>query len=233
MAMRRTVSNATYVRQGGERDLTDVVFDSCTFDNCRVRGGTFAGVEFRQARVWSCGLDRVVLRDCTVDGLRMTTGSGRGGKTMPLIVHGVLAHRVTLKGSIGSLIWNPPGSFHDPMPEDEAVRLATAFYDDVDDFALDISEAEFTAFPSLRYGPPGHLVRRDPATQPLIRLEEARRVLELEDAQLGIWATVLSGFVRSGWPESRVLVPALRAPKQQREQHAAAMARLRAVAELT
>ena len=143
-----TISSASYFRESGERNLADVVFDSCTFDNCRVRGGTFTNAEFLNARIWSCGLDQVVLRDCTVDGLRMTLGGDRGGKTMPLILYGVLAHRVTLRGTIGSVIWNGPGSLNHPVSDDDAVRVAKDFYAQVDDFALDIRDAEFTALPS-------------------------------------------------------------------------------------
>lgn len=232
--MARTVSNRSYRLQSGEQSLADAVFDACSFDNCHVRGGTFTDVEFRNSRVWSCGMHDVVLRSCTVDGLRMTIGggSGGGGKTMPLIVHGVLADRLTLKGAIGSVIWNGPGSVLHRVPTDEAARIGREFYSTVDDFALDIREAQFTAVPSLRFGPPGHLVLRDPSTQPLIDLEEARRALARDDARLGLWRTVLAQFVASGWPESRVLVPAVKGPKKQRERVEAALDHLRSVADL-
>lgn len=232
MVVTATMSNASYFRESGERNLADVVFDSCTFDNCRIRGGTFTNVEFLNARIWSCGLDQVALRDCKVDGLRMTLGDRRGGKTMPLIVYGVLAHRVTLSGTIGSLIWNRPGSLTHPVSHDDAVRVAEDFYANVDDFALDIRDAQFTTLPSLRYGPPGHLVLRDPDSQPLIHLEEARRVLATGDAGLGIWRIVLDDFVRMGWPESTILIQGARAPKKQRDKVAAELAYLRTVADL-
>lgn len=233
VGMTRTVSSRRYHRESGERVLSDVVFDSCSFDSCRVRGGTFTGVELRSCRVWSCGLEDVVLRSCTVDGLRMTVEGGAGGRTMPLIVRGVLADRLTLRGVIGSLIWNPPGSPDSPVPDEEAARIGTDFYATVSDFALDIREAQFTAIPSLRFGPPGHLVLRDPGTQPLIELAEARRVLAADGAALGVWRVVLADFVRRGWPDSKVLVPAVKAPRKQREKTAAELDHLRSIAHLS
>jgi hypothetical protein len=220
------LAGAAFRRASGERHLNDVVFEGCSFDNCRVRGGTFSDVRFTDARTWSCGLDDVVLRNCTIDGLRMSLG-GAGGRTMPLIVHGVLADRVTLRGPIGSLIWNRPGSLTHPVPEDEAVRRAEDFYGQVTEFALDVSAAEFSAVPSLRYGPPGHLVVRDPGTQPLVSLAEAQRLVASGDPELGVWRFALREMVRLSWPESIVLVPATRAPKRQRDRDLAALAHVR------
>lgn len=140
---------SAFRRVSGARDLVDVQFEDCSFDNCRVSGGTFTNVRFTKARTWSCGLRQVVLRNCTVDGLQMSLGSA-GGKTSPLIVFGVLADRLTLRGRIGSLIWNPPYRPIGTEAVADGFGEARTFYGSVPDFALDVTEAEFTAVPSLR-----------------------------------------------------------------------------------
>lgn len=215
-----------YRQVRGEHDLQDVTLDACSFDNCRLRGGTWTGVQLRQARAWACSLEDVVLRDCVVDGLRMSLG-GSGGKTSPLRLTGVLAERVVLRGRIGSLIWNPPGSPFAPLPAEDAVRRAREFYAGVEGYALDVTEARFSAVPSLRYGPPGHLVRHDPERQPLVTLAQARELLAEQDPALGVWGYVLGSVLRLGWPDSLVLVPAELAPKAQRERDQRALAHLR------
>jgi hypothetical protein len=149
-------------------------------------------------------------------------GAG-GGKHMPLFLWGVLAERVRLRGKIGGLIWNPPNG------EWRVADIASArqFYEAVDDWALDISEARFSSVPALRYGPPGRLLRRDPETQPLVTRESARQALERLPAATSLWTVVLDEFVRSPWPEEIVLVPALGARKAQREDDQRELERLR------
>jgi hypothetical protein len=76
---------------------------------------------------------------------------------------------VTLRGRIGSLMVQPP-----PFTMDEADRTAfidtvVRYYADVD-WAIDITEAEFTADVNFFFVP-GDLVRRDPQTQFLLRRE--------------------------------------------------------------
>lgn len=215
------VANSEFRLERGERRLADVTFESCSFDNCHIQGGSLTNVHFVNARTWACGVTDAVLRDCTIDGLRMSLGgSSSGGRTMPLFMDGVLAERVTMRGRIGSLIWNPPKS------KGTSIRRARKFYERVSDFALDISAAEFTAIPSLRYGPPGHLVVRDPDTQPLVEMADAQRLLASDDPHLGVWRIVLEDMITLGWPESVVLVPAAKAPKRQRDRDVAALTHL-------
>lgn len=70
-----------------------------------------------------------------------------------LVLWGVLATRVALRGTIGGIVWNPPRAAAD-------LDGARRHYDGVD-WALDIREARFRSVPSFRFGPPGRLVRRD------------------------------------------------------------------------
>jgi hypothetical protein len=147
------------------------------------------------------------------------------GKRCPFFLWGVMAQRVTLRGRIGGLIWNPPGTDREWQPSDFAP--ARRFYDAVDDWALDVSEARFTSVPSLRFGPPGRLVRHDPETQPLVTREGASLALQRLPVAMSVWTVVLDEFVRSPWPDEMVLIPALAARKAQREDDRREMERLR------
>jgi hypothetical protein len=90
---------------------------------------------------------------------------------------GCVFKHVTLKGRIGPLMTIPPN-------EGMEARLRTAFdaaveeyYRDVD-WALDIAEAEFSS--ADLYMVPGHLVRRDPRTQFLLRRDVVEKVERAE-----------------------------------------------------
>lgn len=230
--MARTVTGIDYAGRHGQRWLSDVKFDSCTFSNCSVQGGAFTDVEFRSCRVWACNLYDVELRNCVIDGMRMTVGDGSGGRTSPLIGWGLLADRLILRGTLGGMIWNPPRSELSATPAETAPQIAEAFYAGVEEYALDIRDAEFTTVPSLRFGPPGHLIRRDPTTQPLIQRQEAERVLRLPNVNIGVWRIVLEDLVHAGWPETKVLVPASKGAKTRRDKDLADLNRLREVADL-
>lgn len=198
-------------RLRGPLHLRAARFENCTFDNCAARGGVVRGVEVINATSWSCSLYDVVVEDCLVDGVK--TSYGGGGRTMPFFLWGVLARRLVLKGMIGGFIWNPPQRPPDERHEQGAFDTAADYYAGVDDWALDVREARFRSVPSLHYGPPGHLVRRDEETQPLLSRAQAARALNA-DADLGIWRIVLDDFLRRGWPESVVLIPPAGAPKR-------------------
>ncbi len=230
--MAHTVTGADYTGRHGQRRLSDVEFDSCTFSNCSIQGGALTDVEFTNCRVWACTLHDVELRNCVIDGLRMTVDGGSGGRTFPLMSSGLLADRVILRGTLGSIICNPPRRDQSATRAATAVDVGAAFYAGVEEYALDIRDAKFTTVPSLRFGPPGHLVRRDPTTQPLIQRQEAERVLALPNLSIGVWRIVLEDLVHAGWPESTVLVPASKGAKKRREKDSADLERLREVATL-
>jgi hypothetical protein len=157
---RRTLSDASFEAQHGQLRVRDLRLERCTFDNCAAHGGLAERVDLIDCATWACSLRDVVPGDCSVTNLRTSIESG--GKRTPLFLWGVMTERVTLAGKIGSIIWNPPhGASIDFVP-------AMRFYDAVDDWAVDVSEARFTSVPSLRFGPPGWLVCGDPATQPLV-----------------------------------------------------------------
>ena len=169
-----TIADDTISKRLNGDMIEDTQFERCEFDNCSARSVTLRRVEFVDCRCWACHLYDPIFEDCVVSGLRMTIGSG-GGRTHPLFVWGGVAKHLTLRGRIGSLIWNPPykwlGDKGWNWDRRELDRVARKY--DAIDWALDIREAQFTSIPSLVFGPPGRLIRRDLATQPLVTRERA------------------------------------------------------------
>ncbi len=115
--------------------------ENATLKNCRTVNG---------------GVGPALVRDCVVDGLR-TAG--------PLFCRGTCFERVTLRGRIGTLIIDdcavPSENLQDPVNlafwKDNLDRYASM------DWALDISEAEFSEFTCRSV--PAHLIRTDPKRQ--------------------------------------------------------------------
>ena len=121
-------------------------------------------------------LQGVCLDNVLVDGL--TTKSR-------LELNGCALRHVTLRGRVGSWGILPP-NFSMPHAMQAAFTAALiAYYKDVD-WALDISQAEFDSAPSIYYVP-GHLVRRDPNTQFLLRRDA---VADVDPASLPDFASI-------------------------------------------
>jgi hypothetical protein len=216
------------LRGHGELNVGQTRFERCYVHNSRARGGRAVAVEAIDCTTWSCHLYDVRLEDCVVRNLK--TSPGGGGRATPLFLWGGSARRVTVAGTVGGIIWNPPtrgllGFDLDPAKVEEVRR----YYDSIDDWAVDVSQARFRSMPSLRFGPPGRLVRRDPETQPLITKQAAARALELIGSELGIWRAVLADLVTGSWPDEIVLMPALGARKARREEELRGLERLRQI----
>jgi len=193
-------------RRLNQAEFSDVRLDGCSFDNCSIHGGTLERLELNQCRTWSCSLSDLIVEDCIIDGLSTTVHGARGRRT-PLFLWGVRSSHVVLKGRIGALVWNQPRDWRGPESQ-ELVEFYRRYYESVD-WALDVSNAVFTAVPSLRYGPPGRLIRRDPETQPLVTRE---RVLAADWDPLmytiGVWRVVIQHMLDHSWPNEIVLLPA-------------------------
>ncbi|HEX6508708.1 MAG TPA: hypothetical protein VF221_13850 [Chloroflexota bacterium] len=203
----RLIAGATFHQQRREHTLlSDIRLEECTFDNCSIRGGRLHRLELIDCRAWSCSLNDVVIEDCLVNDLR-TVAAGGGGRRSPFFLWGVRTRHVVLTGRIGSLIWNQPKHWARP-PTDEQLDAYRRYYDTVD-WALDVSRAKFTSVPTLRSGPPGHLISRDQHTQPLVARD---RVLAADwdglKGRVGIWGGVIQRMLESPWPDEIVLVPA-------------------------
>ncbi len=200
----RHVTGQTYENLRLER----VNFDNCSATRCR-----FSRVEVLACRLWSCTLRDPTLEDVIIRDVRTTVIDGPGKRT-PFFVWGGTAKHVVLQGRLGGLIWNQPDEWRDKSNEMKRVRN---YYEKVD-WAIDISEARFQSVPSFDFGPPGELVRRDAATQPLVRRERALAVdWKSLGHQIGVWRVVLNDLVAHEWPDSIVLVPAALGRKYREE----------------
>lgn len=210
--------------------VEDIVFQRCYFDNCSVRQAEhpehrtiFRRVVFKNCRVWACNLDDVILEDVMVDGLR--TGSG-GGRIYPLKVTGARFTHVTLRGNVGGIIIAEAWSWFDhrplwrqafrrglpPKTRDRLINEANrAHYASVD-WALDISEANFSSSPRI-VGIPAGLIRRDPRTQVVVKRAKATTMQATwRSLDVSPWESELDLElrVRPDWPEDIVLVAARR-----------------------
>jgi hypothetical protein len=215
------------LRGHGELDMHQTRFERCDVHNSQAQGGRAVGIEMIDCTVWSCSLFDVHLERCLVRNLK--TSAPGGGRKTPLFLWGGQARRVTLEGTIGGVIWNPPRG-PDRVETDRAkVNEVRRYYESIDDWAIDVSKARFRSVPSFRFGPPGRLVRRDPETQPLITRHAAERSLELIGGEPGIWRVVLTGLVQGAWPDEMVLMPALGGPKTRREEELRGLERLRQI----
>jgi hypothetical protein len=203
----RTIADQTFqLARAAESTIEAVRLERCVFDNCYATQSTFRQVELLSCRAWACSLYSATIEDCRIDGGAMTIGRGRGGRRMPLFLWGGTARHVTLRGTIGSIIWNPPKAWGTGENLDELNDIKK-YYAAVD-WALDIREARFTSGPSLRFGPPGRLILRDPKTQPLVtRAAASGGAWRAAGEELGVWRVVLEGFVKRSWPEEMVIIP--------------------------
>ncbi|MFE6851735.1 hypothetical protein ACFVDH_13205 [Streptomyces sp. NPDC057674] len=152
---------------GSGRDLADVQLVRCEFNGCTLAQFDDPGFGLVVRDVVA---EKVSAKRCVVDGVRFEDVR-IDGLTVSSLTHltGCVFRRVTLRGRIGSLMATSPNF---GLPEDvrEAfVGGVEQFYagaDPATEWALDITEAEFTE--ADLYYVPGHLVRRDPATQFLL-----------------------------------------------------------------
>lgn len=115
----------------------------------------------------NASLDTSILEDVTVHNLKRHGAS-------PLFLWGCVFKRVKLSGVLSGIKINrSAGPLHPDQQQWDAATVA--FYDMVD-WALDISEAKFRGgctFEAI----PGHLIRRNPKTQALVK----RHKLEVSD----------------------------------------------------
>jgi hypothetical protein len=153
------------------RTIGDFEFRRCFFDNCNnfpaskpSRRQAYRNIVLTNCTNGACSLSTAIVENVTVNGLR--TRHRRVFFTWATVFK-----HVVLKGKLNSMILNQvlrPGRDKKQKLWDEANR---EFYATVD-WALDISEAEFTFGISL-HAVPGSLIRRDPETQVLVSKKTA------------------------------------------------------------
>jgi hypothetical protein len=161
MAVELTGQTIAYVDLfGARRDYGDVRLTGCTLKGCRLVQADDPGLSLvvrnvvvDRCRMEGCEAQGVYFEDVTVDTLQLARLHLLGGC--------VFKH-VTLRGKIGPVMAIPPVK---PEFTDGVVEK----YKGVD-WALDVSEAVFSATPDF-YCVPGELIRRDENTQVLLRRE--------------------------------------------------------------
>jgi hypothetical protein len=191
--------------QDSRRTFSDLEFRNCRFINCRIsitknprRRSTIRDVRLIGCETRMCGIEAAIIEDAVVDGLKTN---------YPLPIGGSVFKHVVLKGDIGRLMIDStvlPGKLTEA--EQEAFDEANAAYYASVDWALDISEARFREC-DLR-DIPAKLVRRDPATQVIVKREKALleswRQLDLSSTY---WATSLEIFLRRGSEDIVLVAP--------------------------
>ncbi|MEV6734849.1 hypothetical protein [Streptomyces sp. NPDC051364] len=125
------------------------------------------GLVVKNSSIEQCRLDR-----CSIQGVVFDTVTIDGLATKQLHrLHGCVFNRVTLRGKIGPIMAMGP---HTSLPgRDNFIASIVDKYQEIE-WALDISEATFSD--ADFYYVPGHLVRRDPETQPLLERERFSNV---------------------------------------------------------
>lgn len=189
-----------------DRHIDDIDVVDCSFDNCGLNQCLITNVRARNVRCWACHLNDLTIEECAVENLRATVTSG-GGKRFPLTFQGSRFRHVALYGRVTGLMINKPWSWLTlkSWPADELEAFKN-YYASID-WALDISAAEFTSVPSLRFVP-GSLVRTNPSTQAVVRRERAAHVdLDAIDG-IGVWRIVIDDLLRNPWPDETVLAAA-------------------------
>ncbi|WP_405686043.1 hypothetical protein [Streptomyces sp. NBC_00057] len=157
---------------GSGKVIEDIELDRCTF----VGPATVQwddpnpSLVVRRIAATRCTLDNAAAIGTRFENITVDHLTIKGGM---LYLTGCVFSRVKLSGRIGPLMVIPP----EPKPGQElspdADQAIADAYKEVD-WALDISEAEFTD--AGFYYVPGDLIRRDPETQFLLRRESLARL---------------------------------------------------------
>jgi len=157
-----------------------------------VRNVTLTGCAQR-----GCTIDGAIVEDVRVDGLKSST----------LLQTWAAAFRhVALRGRVGRWMFsNLVSPLAAPAQQHDFDRANQAFYASTD-WALDISEAEFTEC-DIR-GIPAPLIRRDPATQAVVTREKALQGgWERLDLSRTYWPTAIRFLLQQGHADVVLVAP--------------------------
>ena len=189
--------------------FNDLDFYRCRFNVCNVsithdpaKRSTFRRIKFTECSQNKCMIWPAAIEDVTVDGL----DTGR------LLIANACAYKhVVLRGKVGnikvcrSVPWiSAPTGYLERCQA--AMDKANAEYYRGVDWALDISQAEFTS--GEIEGIPPELVRRDPTTQLVLRshaIQEGRwRHVDLSGTY---WRPLLDAYQREGMGDVVLVAP--------------------------
>lgn len=194
----------TYDNDSG-RTFSDLEFRKCRFLSSAISitrkpelRSTVRNVQLLHCEQRGCALDAAIVEDVLVDGFK-TNGLFQ--------TWGAVFKHVTLRGKIGRVMVSPAVATGKATPtQQRAFDEANAAYYAAVDWALDISEAEFEE--GEIQGVPAHLIRRDPATQVVVKREKAMqgtwRQLDLSKTH---WATSLEFLLERGDPDVVLVAP--------------------------
>ncbi|MFC0431484.1 hypothetical protein [Kutzneria buriramensis] len=152
-----------------------IVNRATVFSDFELAGAVFTGCALAQFEDPSYG--RIVVRDASLSDIKLTNCSAHGICLERLTVDNLATNRatqleacvfnrVTLKGRVGPIITTPANPSLSWDAKEAFASGAVAYYEKVD-WALDITNAEFSDVDL--YMVPGHLIKRDPETQFLLR----------------------------------------------------------------
>jgi hypothetical protein len=171
--------------------LEDLELRRCTFDTCqrplrRTAGDrpTVRGVSLMRCHVRASDLGAVIAEDCLVD----TFWLHRGNWGSQMIAGCALRH-VTVRGNVTGGLEFLAARLVGTDAERAALLAANLAYYAGVDWALDISDARFTAVSFVRSDIPARLIRRDPQTQVVV----TRRTLLQADC-VGLLGTAAVGI---------------------------------------
>ena len=195
-----------YDRNSG-RVFSDLEFRNCRFISSAVsitrnprKRSILRNLCFFNCEVIGSAIRSAILEDVIIEELRT-------GPSQVFHIWGAVFKHVVFRGNIGRIMISPfiaPG-IAKPR-EQRAFDKANANYYSKIDWALDISEGKFMECEIQ--GVPSGLVRRDPATQFVIRREKA---LEGKWRQVNLsntyWPTAIELFLESGNPDYIMVAP--------------------------
>ncbi len=160
---------ASFIDRGG-KTYYDLEFVNCRFVGCSFSGtrkprrrSTLRGARFEGCVAQGCTMYTGIIEDALINGL-----DTRG---QLLQTWAAVFRHVVLRGDIGRIMISPtvlPGIA--TPAEQQAFDEANAQFYAATDWALDISEARFREC-QIR-GVPTHLIRRDPASQVVVKRDK-------------------------------------------------------------
>ncbi|HEY6203917.1 MAG TPA: hypothetical protein VI056_12860 [Candidatus Limnocylindria bacterium] len=188
---------------------SDFEFIRCSFDNytVAVRADLANRPVIRNCRLVDCSvhatyLNGAIVEDTIIDGLRTSARTH-------LLVFGAVFKHVTLRGKIGTLISRPYTHLFDDEshPErDQQFKQANAAYYEQVDWAIDIREAQAAEITLI--GVPARLIRRDPATQAVVRratlADDKWKAIDLGKAY---WHVTIQEMLDGGFDDVVLVAP--------------------------
>ena len=196
-------------------EVTDLGFPRlpATVGNCKIANTAFhnnstpmprkpdARLTIREVSVyrcqhWACSARGAVLDDISVTDLR-------GGGRAPSFLWGCVFSRVRLRGWISGLMWRWQLDLNDDTASRRFLWANLSMYNSIE-WALDISEAQFSFYESLM-GVPSHLVRRNPSVH-FVMSQESARQLAKETTPANVWGITASMLIEAGLKDTVIVL---------------------------